>query len=880
MSIPNREAHAHIQSALSLLPMVDPNELGPLAQITGVLETLAHLGSIPRALQTQAARSAKLCEQIVMGETDFASGLHKLAQSLSKMGRSLEQDSSPEGAANSEADEAPLSPSTPTPAAPRVSSENRELVAAFADRMVSALEDFEAAVLELEKGDSQARGALNRMLHTWKGEFGVLDIPSYAELMHRVEEAVAAERYDTEAFFSLKDFLALRAGELAAGRVPLITEADFEVLGCGNDHSPAPELLQTEPAPAVPPVQGTERSGRTPREAVSPGPVASGEQPGAFHFEGDPSLMADFITESRDHIHTAESILLDLETDPANLEHLNSIFRCCHTIKGVAGFLDLKDIGSLAHSMENLMDMARKGDVALGTAHLDLLFEAMDVLKEFIGALESALSGGEYHVPPIWESVMARLTSPLALTASAPARPQKEEKVGRILVEQGVVSPADIEEATRRQSQGDPRRIGEILIEENKATPRAVGAALGTQTAAQKGAGVEETVRVPVERLDQLIDAIGEAVIAQSMVSADPVIRASRNQQLERKIAQIDLIMRQIQELSMALRMISIKSTFQKMARLVRDLAKKTGKQVNLVMDGEDTELDKTVVENIGDPLMHMIRNAVDHGIEEPRERAASGKPEVATVTLRAFHKAGNVVVEISDDGRGLDRDAILNKGVEKGIARANENYTDQEIFNFIFLPGFSTAKKVTDVSGRGVGMDVVRKNIQALRGSVEIASEKGKGSTFTIRLPLTLAIINGMVVRLGRERYIVPTLSIIDSLRPEPGQVQTITGKGEMLNVRGDLMNFARLADLFGAGKGVRAPIDEGIALVVEDMLGKRMGLFVDEILDQQQVVIKSLGEGIGDVPGVTGGAIMSDGSVSLILDIAALMRLSDQAG
>ena len=316
------------------------------------------------------------------------------------------------------------------------------------------------------------------------------------------------------------------------------------------------------------------------------------------------------------------------------------------------------------------------------------------------------------------------------------------------------------------------------------------------------------------------------------------------------------------------------------MSRLVRDLSRKLDKQIELDMDGEDTELDKTVVENIGDPLIHMVRNSLDHGIETPSERRAAGKPEVGHIKLRAFHKAGSVHIEIEDDGKGLDREAILKKAVANGLAKEDIHYQDAEIYQMIFHPGLSTAKSVTDISGRGVGMDVVKKNIEALRGTVEIRSEKGKGTCFTIRLPLTLAIISGMVVRIHQERYIVPTLSVLATIRPGPEQLQTVVGKGELLNLRGQLIRLIRLGEVFGDNLGPRGVLAEEsqVVMVVEDTLGRRAGILVDEILDQQQVVIKNLGSALGDVPGVSGGAIMNDGSVSLILDVGGIVKAASE--
>jgi len=370
---------------------------------------------------------------------------------------------------------------------------------------------------------------------------------------------------------------------------------------------------------------------------------------------------------------------------------------------------------------------------------------------------------------------------------------------------------------------------------------------------------------------------IGELVIAESMVSQSEELRELNSTKLARHLSQLDKITRELQEMATSLRMVPLRSTFQKMARLVRDLAKKSGKPVEFVMTGEDTELDKSVVDKIGDPLVHMVRNAVDHGIEvSPEERRKRGKPPVGRIELRAFHKGGNIHIEIEDDGRGLDCEAILAKARERGLVREGDSLSEREIFNLIFQPGFSTAKVVTDVSGRGVGMDVVKRNIEALRGQIEIQSEPGKGSVFSIRLPLTLAIIDGMVVRVGAERYIVPTLNIVRSVRPRPQDLSTVLHRGEMLSLQGELIPLFRLAELFEI-EGAQQDPTEGLVVVVEDE-GRQIGLLTDELVGQQQIVIKTLGEALQGVRGISGGAIMPDGRVGLILDVGGLIRLASE--
>jgi two-component system chemotaxis sensor kinase CheA len=411
-----------------------------------------------------------------------------------------------------------------------------------------------------------------------------------------------------------------------------------------------------------------------------------------------------------------------------------------------------------------------------------------------------------------------------------------------------------------------------VLVEDGKVAPKEIVNALRTQNSTVQ---VKETVKVDADRLDRLVEMIGELVIAESMVSQSSKSGQMGTSGFLRHLNELDKITRELQQMGMSLRMVPLRATFQKMARLVRDLSKKSGKQVEFVMAGEDTELDKTVVDRIGDPLVHMIRNAVDHGLEAcPDDRVRAGKNATGRVELRAFHKGGNIYIEIQDDGRGLDRDAILAKGRERGLIADGETPSDRDIYNLIFHPGFSTAKKVTDVSGRGVGMDVVKRNIDSLRGQVEIRTEVGKGSTFSIRLPLTLAIIDDMVVRVGAERYIIPTLSVLISIRPEPSQLSTVLGRGQLLSHQGREIPLFRLDEVFHIGGAEKDPT-KALAVVVEDD-GRHVVLLVDELLGQQQIVIKSLGESVRGITGISGGAIMPDGKVGLILDVGGVIRLA----
>jgi two-component system chemotaxis sensor kinase CheA len=384
----------------------------------------------------------------------------------------------------------------------------------------------------------------------------------------------------------------------------------------------------------------------------------------------------------------------------------------------------------------------------------------------------------------------------------------------------------------------------------------------------------ETTIRVRTERVDTLVEMVGELVIAHSMIAQDPAVVTGTNVELARKVAHAGKIIRDLQDLSMGMRMVPLRAQFQKLARLVRDLATKAGKEVYFEVEGEETEIDRNLVDSLSDPLVHMIRNAVDHGIESPSAREACGKPRIGIVRLRASHASGNVMVDLSDDGRGLSRDRIAKKAIELGIISTADGLSDTEVFALIFSPGFSTADQVTEISGRGVGMDVVRRNLEALRGRVDIASEPGAGTTFTLRLPLTLAITDGMLVRVGAERFVVPTSHIRLSFRPEASALTTYAGRGEMVVLRDEVIPLVRLHQVFDV-TGAESDPTRALVMVVGDGAGYA-ALLVDELLGQQQVVAKTLGDGLGNVPGVSGGAILGDGRVGLILDLAEVLALA----
>ncbi len=717
------------------------------------------------------------------------------------------------------------------------------------------------------------------------------DLPQLAQIHGKLEEVAADARAEAanqcahaaEAAAALVQNIILSEVDDPAAALQMVSSTITslqQVLRDGRQEADVHfDILNPAPAPAGPAPSANGEAATEPAEDTGAG------QP----LEGDPDLLGEFITESTEHLDQADVQLLTLETEPTDSDALNALFRAFHTIKGVAGFLALGDVQALAHEAEFLLDSARKDELRLEGPAIDVTFEAVDMLKQMVSEVRVALeSDGLLQRPEGTTGLIERIKAAREGRAAVAPDDQPLEVVKPLgeIVSSNEIAPTEVVDAAlaaQRESgvspeTGESAKLGELLVRSG-VPAKDVGKALGSQQRARQAAAsfAREPVKVDADRLDALLDLIGELVIAESMVSQSEEVRQGASTDLNRQLTQLDKITRELQEMATGLRMVPIRPTFQKMARLVRDLAKKSGKQVNFEMRGEDTELDKSVIDKIGDPLVHMVRNAVDHGLEPDSDtREAAGKAPAGTITLSAYHAGGNIVIEISDDGRGLNREVILRKAHERGLVRDGEHLSDRDVFNLIFEPGFSTAAQITEVSGRGVGMDVVRRNIEYLRGSVEISSSPGKGSTFVIRLPLTLAIIDGMVVRVGDERYIIPTLSILVSLQPQPQDVQTVVGKGEAIMLHGELVPLVRLHQLYHVQPRTYDPT-EAIVMVVENE-GRRVGLLLDEIVGQQQIVIKSLGPALSQAPGIAGGAIMPDGKVGLILDIGGLAKLGSQ--
>ncbi|RRZ95895.1 chemotaxis protein CheA [Erwinia sp. 198] len=642
-----------------------------------------------------------------------------------------------------------------------------------------------------------------------------------------------------------------------------------------------------------------------------------------------------FFDEADELLADMEQHLLGLDPQEPDAEQLNAIFRAAHSIKGGAGTFGFTVLQETTHILENILDGARRGEMQLSTPIINLFLETKDIMQEQLDAYKTATEPDaatfEYICQALrqlaleakGESAPAAVATPAA-SAAAPAPaglrmalvnlkpteiPLMLEELGNLGTVSDVIKGETSVEVTLDSSVGQDDIVAVLcfVIEESQikfldassapavteAAPAAVeaapapapqpavvaeAAAPARREAAKKPAAAKASestsIRVAVEKVDQLINLVGELVITQSMLAQrsnelDPVAHGD----LLNSMGQLERNARDLQESVMSIRMMPMEYVFSRFPRLVRDLASKLGKEVELTLLGSSTELDKSLIERIIDPLTHLVRNSLDHGIESPEKRVAAGKSGVGNLTLSAEHQGGNICIEVIDDGAGLNRERILAKALSSGLP-VNDAMSDEEVGMLIFAPGFSTAEQVTDVSGRGVGMDVVKRNIQEMGGHVEIASKQGKGTTIRILLPLTLAILDGMSVRVADEVFILPLNAVMESLQPLADDLHPLAGGERVLEVRGEYLPLVELWNVFDV-QGAKTEATQGIVVILQSA-GKRYALLVDQLIGQHQVVVKNLESNYRKVPGISAATILGDGSVALIVDVSALQSLN----
>lgn len=608
--------------------------------------------------------------------------------------------------------------------------------------------------------------------------------------------------------------------------------------------------------------------------------------------EFERELKLGFLDEASQLMADTEQCFLQLETSSGDTSVLEKIFRLAHNLKGSAKAVGFDELGEFTHQLESLLLKMKNKEIPISGGTVSLLLRCNDQIVTMIAALKTDPESKTdcsvllAEIQNNLNGVPSAQTTP-AQVAAAPkvqevASPQP---VTQVSAEAPAVDPvanaalkAELDALLEAQCAA-PQRLSQASAESvtpaasvvptvHAAPPAPAPKAAASGGAASTTVQVDESIRVSLNRLEKLLNFVGEMVILQSVLREQ--VQESASMLMKKTVNQLAKVTKEVQDISMGLRMVPLKQTFQKMQRIVRDTSSKLDKKINLKLVGEDTEVDKTILESLGDPLVHLVRNSVDHGVETPRERLAAGKPEQGEIILSAYHQSGNLVIEVRDDGAGLNATKLINKAIEKGILKPGTQLSDEQAYALIFHSGFSTKAVVSDVSGRGVGMDVVKTNIERLQGTIQIETVLGQGTCFKINLPLTLAIVDGMTIQCEKERYVIPLAHVHESVKPNPEDIHFVTGMGEVFALRGESIPLYRLNDLLGR-KSAKASSDM-IAIVVRN--GKTaIAVLVDDILGQSQIVIKQLGAEHQNLKGFSGSAILGDGKPALILELAELV-------
>ena len=622
-------------------------------------------------------------------------------------------------------------------------------------------------------------------------------------------------------------------------------------------------------------------------------------------------ILEDFLVEAFELIEQIDQDLVELENNPEDLELLNRIFRVAHTVKGSSSFLNFDVLTQLTHHMEDVLNKARKGELKIDHLVMDVVLESIDMMKELLVAIRD--SGNDTDIGMDISDICSRLDAiskgeeveiqeepkeKLPPQEEQKEEEQKEEEVDYSNLRDDEVE-AEIERLLKERKEEDKKRKAakknqkqkvvqeSKVVQEPKKEPKTQDAKpVATQKAKtpvkkQTASALEQTIRVEVKRLDHLMNLIGELVLGKNRLLKiyDDVEERYEGEkfleELNQVVSSVSLVTTDLQIAVMKTRMLPVAKVFNKFPRMVRDLSRELGKSIELKITGEETELDKSIVEEIGDPLVHIIRNSCDHGVEDGETRLLKGKLEAGTIELKAYHEGNNIVIEIVDDGKGLDPDMLRHKSLEKGIIseREADTMSDKEAYNLIFKPGFSTAAQVTNVSGRGVGMDVVKTNIEKLNGIIDVDSEIDKGTIIKLKIPLTLAIIQALLVGVQEEFYAIPLASVLETVRIPLDEIYTIEGKN-VLRLRDEVLSLVRLSDIFGVDKVYEN--NEHAYVVVIGLAESKLGVIVDTLVGQEEIVIKSMGDYLKGIDGIAGATIRGDGRVTLIVDVAALMDLA----
>ncbi|MGK5090575.1 chemotaxis protein CheA [Deltaproteobacteria bacterium TL4] len=767
-------------------------------------------------------------------------------------------------------------------------SDQQEIILDFVSESREVLDRTEPMLIELMSGmdAEKQKGYINSifgLFHTLKGTAGFLNLNHVKEYTHALENLLQCYRKDISGLHASHinvlnqgcDLIRQILGQVEQqfsdeGFEAAINTSTVAIEQCIAEAS---GVAVTQSPKSQPPSSASRPQPQAPQ---SQGPQLTKED---FEYTIADEFKSTFVEESEEQLNQTEDVLLVLDKLPGDLNtgsYIDTAFRNMHTLKGNAGFLNINAIVKLAHLTEALLEQLKEGVLSLTPKMTQALLQAMDTFKQGIRQVSKE--------SPLEPEAFFRSFKTLETFLATPRQESNRPQLGELLIEMGMASSEAVDRALERQQMP----LGQILEAMGEVEPGAIKKALDAQktqssrelisplppktTKAANSPVRKQDIRVGLDKIDQLINLVGELVISEAMVSHNPELEGLELESFRNATMQLKKNVRDLQETAMSMRMVPVSATFRKMIRVVHDVASKVGKHVDLELYGEDTEIDKTVVEQIADPLLHIIRNAVDHGIDTPEERQKAGKPEIGKIKLTAKHAGNEVWIIIQDDGRGLNRAKILERAKQRGLLSPEVDPADEDVWRLVFEPGFSTVEKVTDLSGRGVGMDVVKRNIEQLNGRIEIASSSGKGSTFTLRIPLTLAIIDGMVVRVGKSFYVIPIVSIRESFQPRKEDIIRTSEGQELVKIRDEILAVVNLYEVHQRKPDTQT-LWEGILVIIEEE-DQQLCLFLDEVIGEMQVVVKALPKSLGKVAHLSGCTIMGNGGISLILDVASLLR------
>ena len=869
----------------------EEGDLLAVAEIREIAETL-------QASTEDTQTAAGLAEIITTAEEIVLQGpSEENSARFQKLGREL--IAQPEESAQAQ------KPQTPPIAAQEAAAEelaavpieDAEILSSFLVEAHDHLDDIEERILDLEKSyDEQTIHDIFRSMHTIKGVssfIGLSRIKSFSHSLETVLNAMRTGELETDdeivdILLNGSDVLQQMVLDIEAQAEELDTSSGEAVVYEGRvttgeiDRRLAPYLQQIESGGAAPATQAAQAApaatsaagAEQPAHPAPPEPQPAKQSSAAVAKPEkslteelvSPEMVQKFVEETSDLVDTAEHSMLELEKDPASPGSIEEAFRAIHTVKGNAGFFGFAMLEKMCMGIEGILDTLRTGARTPDAQIINLLLQSIDGLNVTLKKVHS----GEIKPGELAEGGVN------AEEAVASKEVGDYKPLGDMLVEMGIATQEAVDQALDVQRM----RLGEILIDQGAAKEEEIQEALQKQGKAEPEKKDQfanyrikrRDIRVDTERLDKLFDLMGEMITAEAMVINNPELEPYDLPNFERSANYLSKISREMQEITMSMRMIPLEGLFSKMRRLVRDLSKKFEKPVNLEISGEDTEMDRTVMEEISDPLVHIIRNALDHGIEPAEKRRAAGKPETGTVRLSAGYEGNEIWITVADDGGGLKREAILKRSVDRGLVQGNpEDMKDEDVWKLIFEPGFSTAEKVSEISGRGVGMDVVKKNIEKLRGKIDIQSVEGQGSTFILKIPLTLAIIDGITFTVGPQLYSLPITDVIQFHKAAEVEITQTNTEDIVINLRNEVIPVVKLYEFFNIHTS-KQRVEDGIVIVAQAR-DRKLAILVDEIIGYRQIVIKSLPAYMKDIRALSGCSIMSDGKVSLIVDTGALI-------